>query len=149
MILYADSSSILSLHLREQGRHPVTVAAYDAADRVVCSAITLPEVRAGLARARFVHNPPKLTQGQYERAVSDFEADWESYGRVSATQRLMRRAATLAERHRLRGFDAVHLAAALEVDAALFGELALATWDSELGAAAEAEGLSLAHEVTT
>jgi predicted nucleic acid-binding protein len=60
----------------------------------------------------------------------------------------MRQAATLADKHRLTGFDAVHLASALDVNRSLFGELSLATWDKELATAAEAEGLSLAHEVT-
>ncbi|HEX4804396.1 MAG TPA: hypothetical protein VFU94_00725 [Conexibacter sp.] len=38
----------------------------------------------------------------------------------------------------LRGYDAVHLASALAIDAP--GELIVATWDEELAAAVVAEG---------
>jgi hypothetical protein len=50
-------------------------------------------------------------------------------------------AADLAERHRLRSLDAVHLASALALGDP---EVVLATWDADLGSAARAEGLALA-----
>lgn len=57
---------------------------------------------------------------------------------VALVDPLARAAGGLAERHGLRGCDAVHLAAPLAIDAP--GELVLATWDRELAAAAAAEG---------
>ena len=45
--------------------------------------------------------------------------------------------------------DAVHLATALVVSDSSGEELLISTWDRDLALAAEAEGLSLAHEVTT
>jgi uncharacterized protein len=52
----------------------------------------------------------------------------------------VRHAGHLAERHELRGYDAVHLASALDVIA---GEEPLVTWDTALADAARLEGLSV------
>lgn len=54
---------------------------------------------------------------------------------------LARSAGRLAELRALRGYDAVHLASALTVDAA---DLVLATWDRDLADAAVAEALAVA-----
>jgi len=50
---------------------------------------------------------------------------------------LARHAADLAERHGLRGYDAVHLATALAI---ADPDLVVATWDDELARAARDEG---------
>ncbi|MBT3270182.1 type II toxin-antitoxin system VapC family toxin [Candidatus Poribacteria bacterium] len=56
-------------------------------------------------------------------------------------------AMSLARRHGLRGYDAVHLAACLEVNAIHIDEgadpVTLVSSDDELNAAAEAEGLAV------
>jgi len=57
---------------------------------------------------------------------------------ISIDDALARQAGDLAERHALRGCDAVHLASALAIDVP--GDLVIATWDQELAAAALAEG---------
>jgi len=57
---------------------------------------------------------------------------------IALDEDLARHAGDLAERHALRGYDAVHLASALAIDVP--GELVIATWDGELAAAAVAEG---------
>jgi predicted nucleic acid-binding protein len=54
---------------------------------------------------------------------------------------VLARAASVAERHRLRVLDAVHLAAALE---AHDSTLLFATWDGELRQAASRAGLTTA-----
>jgi predicted nucleic acid-binding protein len=48
---------------------------------------------------------------------------------------LARAAGALAERHGLRGYDAVHLASASAIDDP---DLVIATWDRDLAAAASA-----------
>jgi predicted nucleic acid-binding protein len=149
VILYADSSSILSIHLAEPGRHPVVKRAFEDADRVACSALALVEVQSGLARARFKDNPPRLDDAGYRRAKRDFNRDWRrAYGKVNLRVALITRAAELAEKHRVRAYDAIHLASALVLSGEL-PELVISTWDKELATAAQAEGLALAHEVTT
>ena len=148
MILYADSSAILSIHLREPSRHDVALDAVRASDAVATSLIGFVEVRSGLARARFLENPARLNDETYERAIEDFTADWRSYFRIRISNRLIRTAGLLAEKHRLRAYDAIHLASAIELQERTPDSVAIATWDRALAFATEIEGLSLAHEVT-
>lgn len=49
--------------------------------------------------------------------VHELDAEWGAYNIVDVTDPLVRRAGSLAERHTLRGYDAVQLAAALNVKA--------------------------------
>lgn len=60
---------------------------------------------------------------------------------LEVSAEVARSAGNLAEAHKLRGYDALHLAAAL---APADPGLAMATWDSDLIRAGPAAGLSLA-----
>jgi predicted nucleic acid-binding protein len=64
---------------------------------------------------------------------------------VEVTEALVDMAMTLAERHGLRGYDAVQLAATLELQTALAASglpaLTVISSDAELNTAAAAEGL--------
>jgi len=106
-------------------------------------------VRSGLTRARFKDNPPRITNAGYTRALSEFAREWSDYVQLAMEASLIEEASNIAERHRLRAYDAVHLASALQVQIETSEEVQMATWDHDLAAAATAEGLSLAHEVTT
>ena len=145
MILYADSSSIVSLHAQEPGRHVAVREAVAAADFVSCSGIGYAEVRAGLARAR---RQQRIDDAAYDRALRDFHRDWRRYMKVQPSNRLLRLAGDLAEKHALRGYDAVHLASALTLRDRIPDTVAMSTWDSRLSQAAAAEGFSLVHEAT-
>jgi predicted nucleic acid-binding protein len=69
------------------------------------------------------------------------------YQVVEVTEALIERAMALAEAHGVRGYDAVQLAAALEVNALLVASglppLVLVSADTELNAAATATGLTV------
>jgi uncharacterized protein len=69
------------------------------------------------------------------------------YQVVEVTEALIHRAMALAEVHGLRGYDAVHLAAAMEVNvlcvASGLPPVLLISADAELNAAAIAEGLAV------
>jgi predicted nucleic acid-binding protein len=64
------------------------------------------------------------------RIIDDLSCELDVIG-LDAT--LARAAGELAERHALRGYDAVHLASALAIDDP---RLVMATWDRDLAAAA-------------
>jgi predicted nucleic acid-binding protein len=80
------------------------------------------------------------------RLLADFRFDLANqYQAVAVTPRLIAGAMSLAEKHGLRGYDAVQLAAALQLNAGRQARkasaLILVSADADLNAAALAEGL--------
>lgn len=114
MILYLDTSALVKLYVVEEGREAVE-RAVEEAGRIATSAVAYAEARAALAR--------KLREGvfsgeEHREAVAALDEDWRTLEVLSVTENVARFAGELAERHALRGFDAVHLASALLVRAA-------------------------------
>jgi predicted nucleic acid-binding protein len=72
------------------------------------------------------------------------DADWPSFFVLNVTAGTARSASDLAEKHGLRGFDALHLASAIELRAAGVADLRFSSANDRLRAAAQAEGLELA-----
>lgn len=104
------------------------------------STLTLVEARAALARRRRAGD---ASAAQYRGAVTALADDWERYVRLEVTEPLVRRAAELAEAHRLRGYDALHLASALVMTERLGADTVFGSWDDALDAAAAREGFTL------
>jgi len=140
-----DSSSIVKLYVIEYGTVE-TRDAMEAPGGLVTSVVAYAEVRSALARARRARR--LQTDREFERQKQAFEADWPRYLQVVLTTELIRTAGDFAERHALSGFDAVHVATAASLAFSSLDEVKVSTWDKRLAAAAQAEGLSLAHEVT-
>jgi len=82
-----------------------------------------------------------LTPSEFRTATAAFEADWISYSVREATAPLVRFAGDLAEKHVVRGFDAIHLASALTLKRELGEDVTFSSADGRLTAAASAEGL--------
>jgi len=87
-----------------------------------------------------------LTALDATRAGDDFANDFDNqYQPTDVTRRLVEQAAALAEKHGLRGYDAVQLATALEVqavrDSLALSRLIFVSADGDLNAAAQSEGL--------
>lgn len=136
MICYFDASALVKLWLREQE----TDAAHDLwrAATVRCTTIlAYAECRAALAAAT---RERRITRDGARRTRSLFERHWQELSPIPVDARLVRAAGDLAERQRLRGYDAVHLASALEVAGG--GTLTFATWDEPLRRAARSLGLA-------
>lgn len=116
-----------------------------AGNRLYVARIAGVETVAALARKR---RNSSLTVTEATRARSRLDRDMRLRLRiVEVTPVTLLAAETLADRHYLRGYDAVQLAAALEANAertsgAGLAPLALITADKDLLAAASAEGLS-------
>jgi predicted nucleic acid-binding protein len=103
--------------------------------------VTLVETRAALARRR---HHADLSAPHHRAALTAFGDDWERLARIEVSESLVARAADLAEGHRLRGYDAIHLASALYF-AERFGgdDTVFGSWDDALDRAAAREGLRL------
>jgi uncharacterized protein len=132
--LYLDTSSLVKLYVAEPGsdivRRLVTQATV-----VATSGIAYTETRAALARRR---RERALTAAAFTRATRAFEDDWPRYLAVEVSASICREAGDLAERYRLRGYDAVHLASYLAVArGAGVAETQFSSFDERLNRAAK------------
>jgi predicted nucleic acid-binding protein len=109
--LYLDTSSLLKIYVAEDGSDEVRQQLADCA-AAATSAVTYAEARAAFARRR---RDGTLTAAVFRAAKRDLDEDWPRYLIVEPTMALCRHAGELAERHALRGFDSLHLAAFLQI----------------------------------
>ena len=138
MILYVDTSALVKVYVEEDGTLGV-LARVDHAEAVATALITYAEARAALARHR---REGGITGADLRRAVRELDRDWRTYNVVDLSDALVHSAGALAERHALRGYDAVHLAAALELRA-VGGPVEFCAFDGRLNRAARRERLVL------
>ena len=111
MILYLDTSALVKLYVEEAGSAEVATWV-DEATVVATSRVAYAEARAAFARQR---REGGFTAGLWRKAVAILDDDWGRYAIVEVSDGVVRMAGRLADRHALRGFDAIHLAAALEL----------------------------------
>jgi uncharacterized protein len=123
VIAYFDTSGVVPLLIAEPGS---ARAAY-------------PETRAALAQAERLG---RLTARQLRDAVTAFDSLFEEIDLVEVDDALTRRAGELAEVRRLRGDDAVHLAAARRV---YDPNVVVIAGDGALVDGATAEGMAVAE----
>lgn len=109
-------------------------SAYPAASSI----LAYPEGRAALAAGRRLD---RLGADEHRKALADFEALYGDLATVGVDRELAVRAGQYAEDLRLRGYDSVHLATALELGD---DEVVVVTWDRGLARAAEEVGLGVA-----
>lgn len=138
MTTYFDTSALVKLVMEEEGSERAAQIWYGA-DGLASSALVVVEGRAALAAAR---RGGRLGPSQHRSARDRFSTIVDALGLVDVTDGLIATAADLAEIERLRGYDAVHLAAALAVEARV-----LTSADSALCDAAERHGLHVANPV--
>lgn len=136
MITYVDTSTLLKLVIDEDGSDRASTI-WTAADAVASVSLIAVEARAALAAAK---RAGRLTSTQHADARTELAALLADLHMVEATGELIAEAAELAETEALRGYDAVHLAAAL-----LVGATILSSADTELCAAGERRGLHVAN----
>lgn len=141
MILYCDTSALLKLYVREPESGKVRKA-IDSATALCTHVIAYAELRAALAKA---WRMGRISVNQLSRLVEDADKDWSTLRLIGADMALVREAGDLAQRHGLKGFDSVHLAAALAVGrvAGDAGKPVFAAFDRGLAKAALAEGLTI------
>jgi predicted nucleic acid-binding protein len=136
VIVYFDTSALVPLLVVEAGSRAAREL-WDRASRVVSIRLLYP-ARAALAQAQ---RNGRLTARQLRSAVRGLEDHYGQLDLVELDETLAKDAGELAEAHALRGYDAVHLAAARRLDDA---ELVVATGDAALLTAAHRLGLNTA-----
>jgi uncharacterized protein len=138
LILYLDTSALVKLYVTESGSTTVLTAVAHA-DLLATHLIAWVELRAALARKRALG---EMDADRHAAIVADMEADWVRFNIVRVDEPLVFRAGELAERHSLRGYDAVHLAAAERSRLAAL-PLRFACFDRALTAAAATLGMDV------
>lgn len=136
MITYVDTSSLLKLVIDEVGSERAELI-WDSADVLASVSLVVVEGRAALAAAR---RGGRLDTRQHRRARQELKALVDTLLIVEVTEELVADAADLAESQALRGYDAVHLAAALAIEATI-----LTSTDTALCEAARRRGLHVAN----
>ncbi len=106
---------------------------------LACAHIAYVELRAAIASAE---RAGRLPGASFTRARRRLERVWASTSPIIVDMSVAKRAGDLAESHRLRGYDAVHLAALQRLGSPRLVHR-VACWDDDLRRAASDEGYAL------
>lgn len=137
MIAYFETSALIKLLIEEE-HSDVCARFWDATDLRLTSRLTYPEARAALSAAR---RSQRLTSDALYEVKGELLRRTGEMTIIEATETVAWRAGDLTEQHALRGYDALHLASALEAGS---DELIMVTWDADLLQAASQENLATA-----
>lgn len=137
MILYLDASAAVKRYVTEPGTVEVQQA-IEESSMVGTGLISRAEIVAALAKAVRMG---ALLPGEAEAAVEAFRTEWSDFIRIQITEALVVRADSLAWQHGLRGYDAVHLAAALTWQEGMGESVTMATFDRQLWESVRQSGL--------
>ncbi|MHB0877557.1 MAG: type II toxin-antitoxin system VapC family toxin [Anaerolineae bacterium] len=137
---YYDASALVKLYADEPGTGDMlTLASMGGA--IITAAVSGAEVSSALRRAV---RAGRLLEDDAREDLERFRDDLHrAFQLLPIDRRLATVASDMAWRHSLRGFDAVHLAAALTARVLLGEEITMVTYDRELWWAAKAEGLAV------
>lgn len=135
MTYYVDASA-LAKRLRREPGHDVAGGVLGAPDGVATSLISYAETCGALARSM-------ATRDVIATAVENLDRLWDALHLIPIDAAMARSAGVMAQRHRLRGMDAIHLAAAAEWAASAGAPVTFVSWDREQRDAARAEGFAL------
>jgi len=137
LIVYIDTSALVKLYVPEPESEAVQ-ALVGTAQVAAVSVVAFVEARAAFARKcreRAVN--PK----DYRRIVREFDDDWDHYFVVDVTEPLVKRAAQLADKHGLRGYDAIQLSSAIVLRDQSGEAVSFCCFDGRLLRASRREGL--------
>lgn len=142
---YLDASALVKRYVAEIGTAWVAALCADEDNHAIAMAhIGLVETAAAFAMKR---RGNFIASEVYDNALADLIRDAQvRYQLVAVSPAVIDNAIQLTRRHKLRGYDAVHLACALAVNAPLVNNgmppLTFVCADNELLAAATFEGLA-------
>lgn len=139
MILYLDTSALVKLYAEEDGSDLVRQGVRDS-DLIATSLVAYAETRSALARKS---RSREISRAAFTTCKREFDRDWPRLQRLPVDELLVRKAGEFAEQHALRALDALHLASADSLQAALRDQVTFACFDDALNGAAEARGFEL------
>lgn len=139
MIVYLDASALVKRYIAEDGS-PEVNALITQADSTVTNLISRAEVAAAIMRASRMEI---INREDALQAIKVFRSEWENLQRLPVTEATVARADSLIRNYDLRGYDAVHMAAALIWQEAIVETITMATYDHNLWNVARKVGLDI------
>jgi uncharacterized protein len=139
LTLYLDTSALVKLYAEEDGSDLVRQGIRDS-DLIATSLMAYAETRSALARKS---RSREISRAAFTTCKREFDRDWLRLQRLPVDELLVRKAGEFAEQHALRALDALHLASADSIQAALRVPVTFACFDDVLNKAAEARGFEL------
>ena len=136
-IIYLDTSALIKRYIQEQGSDELAQW-IDSATLTGTATITYAEMSAALAK---IERMQWVSSDEAHSAWQDFLEDYPFLVSIEITQAVVVLAGDLAWEHGLRGYDAVHLAAALIWQEKIGESVQMATFDRELWKVAKKVGL--------
>jgi len=147
--LYLDSSAVVKIYIPEIGSPWVRLLAEAVTpegeweNEIALAKIGIVEIVAAITKRRQMKD---ITAEQQKRFIANFLDDCVGrFSKFDADDGIIRLAVDLAQRHPLRGYDAVHLATAIVLNRALVASklppLTFISADDVLCEAAKEEGL--------
>ncbi len=137
MIVYLDASALVKRYVAEEGSLEVNEL-ISRADSVLTNLISRAEVAAAIMRASRMGI---INREDARKAIAQVRSEWENLQRLPVTEATVGRADSLVSNYDLRGYDAVHMAAALIWREAIGESITLATYDKNLWNIAQNAGL--------
>lgn len=140
---FLDSSALAKRYIAETGT--AWVQSITVGNRIFVARITLVEIVSAITRRG---RNGDLTPHEMAQALADVRADFKTlYEVIAINSQLIRQAEQAAEKHALRAYDAVQLAAAQQVNKAYITQglppVTFVSADQKLNAAAMTEGLAV------
>ena len=139
MILYLDASALVKRYIVELGSTETNELIANA-QIVGTVTISRAELSAALGKAVRVGI---LNNEDAWRCLQLFRNEWPDWIRIQVTEEVVYQADKLAWDYNLRGYDAVHLAAALVWQEAMGSRVTFVTFDRQLWLAAQHTGMLL------
>jgi predicted nucleic acid-binding protein len=140
-----DTSALIKRYVDEVGSDWLRTEFNAPPPSIIIVHLTLVEVTSVLTRRM---REGTLTPAEYGQAQNAFRADClNEYELITAVDNVIDQANHLLERHPLRAYDAIHLAAAVTINQQLLANhlspLIFLAADDRLNRAASAEGLAI------
>ncbi len=143
-VLFLDSSAITKKYIKETGTvWTISLFRPKSANRIYIAEIALVEVVSALTRRYRGHS---LSATDFTKVSNRFRRHFtDTFFKTEINLSVIEQASALAEKHALRGYDAVQLASAFNLHSrrqkANLPPLVFVSADNALNAAANAEGL--------
>ena len=137
MIVYLDTSSLVKLYVEEEGSSEINELVRSS-KIAATSLVAYAEARAAFSRR---YREKAFKNSEYHHLVLKFNEDWNNYLSLRVTDELVRLAGDLAEKHGLRGFDAIHLASSIILNKKVSSPVIFSCFDQKLQKTSALEGL--------